>query len=148
MKLFMLHENSACQDDQNLICLPDRFSWFAFLLPPVWALANRQWLAILAMVLMVVLFSFAGHYLIFPAFSLYILAALWLGFEANSLIGHAYARRGWRTLDPVPSFNRLRAEQHYFQRKKRRARYLKRQNDKENALQNSVKTNQNDGLLP
>ncbi len=121
MTLFLFHESNGRQDDKNLICLPDRFSWFAFLLPPIWAFSNRLWFTLFAMVLFILGLNIVSDFLILPILGFYILAVLWLGFEANSIVGNSYARRGWHALNPVLAVDRMRAEQKYFGRIKRRA---------------------------
>ncbi len=127
MTLFLLHESNGRQDDKNLICLPDRFSWFAFLLPPVWALSNRLWFTFIAMVLFILGLNLLSDCLILPILGFYILAVLWLGVEANSIIGNSFARRGWHALNPVMAENRMRAELKYFGRIKRRVARMGRE---------------------
>lgn len=128
MTLFLLHENNGRQDDKNLICLPDRFNWFAFLLPPIWALSNKLWFIFIAMILFMLSLNFVSEFLILPTLALYILAALWLGFEANSIVGNSFVRQGWRALNPIVAIDRVRAEQRYFGRTKRQVRRIEREN--------------------
>ena len=127
MTLFLLHENTERQDDKNLICLPDRFNWFAFVLPPIWALSNKLWFNFLAMILYVLASTLVGEFLILPTLALYVLAVVWLGFEANAILGKSYARRGWRALNPVVATNRLGAERRYFGRTRRWAARINRE---------------------
>ena len=76
--------------------VPDRFSWFAALLPPVFALAHGLWLELVAYVV-----ALAGIALVATlagaaaAFWLYVLLALLVGFEAASLRGRALRRKGY-----------------------------------------------------
>jgi hypothetical protein len=74
----------------------DRFSWFAALLPPVFALAHGLWLALLgyAIILAVLI---AGRSWIGDgaAFWIYVVSAIWIGFEAPALRRAALRRRGW-----------------------------------------------------
>ena len=76
--------------------IPEKFSWFAALLPPVFLLAHGLWLETVAWVLkvaaLVVLSRFIGGD---AACWLYILAAIWLGFAAPGLRRHALLWRGW-----------------------------------------------------
>jgi hypothetical protein len=77
--------------------VPDRFSWFAALLPPVFALAHGLWLELLAYVVLVVLLGFASRLIGDDAsFWIYVVFAIWIGFEASALRRSALARKGWR----------------------------------------------------
>ena len=77
--------------------IPEKFSWFAAILPPLFLLAHGLWLELVAWLLMVValvvLSGFVGDD---AAFVLYLLAAAWLGFAAAGLRRHALQWRGWR----------------------------------------------------
>jgi hypothetical protein len=77
--------------------VPEKFSWFAALLPPFFLLAHGLWLELVAWVLavltLVVLSGFIGDD---AAWLLYDLGALWLGFAASGLRRHALQWRGWR----------------------------------------------------
>ena len=76
--------------------VPEKFCWFAAILPPVFLLAHGLWLElvawILAVLVLVVLSGFIGDG---AASLLYFLAALWLGFAAPGLRRHALHWRGW-----------------------------------------------------
>ena len=76
--------------------IPEKFSWFAAVLPPLFLLAHGLWLElvgfVVAVVALVVLARFVGDD---AAFILYLLAAAWLGFAAAGLRRHALAWRGW-----------------------------------------------------
>jgi hypothetical protein len=83
-------------DDPIPAVVPDRFSWLAFLLPPIFALAHGLWLDLLAFVLLVVILGLAGR-AIGPdaAFWIYVVLALLIGFEASALRGFGLRRRGF-----------------------------------------------------
>ena len=76
--------------------IPEKFSWLAAVLPPVFLAMHGLWLELLAFVLkvvaLVVLSVFIGGG---AAFLLYVLASIWLGFAAPGLRRHALAWRGW-----------------------------------------------------
>lgn len=75
----------------------DRFSWFAALLPPVYALVHALWLELVVFVIAAVLLSAAASAIgDDAAFWIYVVLALWFGFEAPSLRASALRRRGWR----------------------------------------------------
>ena len=76
--------------------IPDKFSWLAAVLPPVFLAAHGLWLELLAWVLkvaaLVVLSRFIGDD---AAVLLYLLGAVWLGFAAPGFRRHALHWRGW-----------------------------------------------------
>ena len=77
--------------------IPEKFSWLAAILPPVFLMAHGLWVELVAWLLkvvaLVVLSGFIGGD---AAFWLYVLGAVWLGFAAAGLRQHALAWRGWR----------------------------------------------------
>lgn len=76
--------------------IPEKFSWLAALLPPVFLLAHRLWLElvgfILAVLALVALSRLIGDD---AAFLLYVLGAIWLGLAAPGFRRHALQWRGW-----------------------------------------------------
>ncbi|WEK04181.1 MAG: DUF2628 domain-containing protein [Candidatus Devosia phytovorans] len=80
--------------------IPERFSWFAALLPPAFLLRHGLWLETLAwaikLVVLVLLSAVIGGDAVF---ALYVLAALWLGLAASGLRRHGLAWRGWSFRD-------------------------------------------------
>lgn len=76
--------------------IPEKFSWFAAVLPPFFLLAHGLWLElvgfVLAVVALVMLSRFIGDD---AAFMLYILGAVWLGLAAPGFRRHALVWRGW-----------------------------------------------------
>lgn len=76
--------------------MPEKFSWFAALLPPVFLVAHGLWLELVAWVLkvaaLVVLSRFIGDE---ATFLLYVLVAVWFGFAASGFRRHALQWRGW-----------------------------------------------------
>ncbi len=76
--------------------LDDRFSWFAFWLPPIWALAHRLWVECVLILLAMIALGFLAPLIGGEAvFWLYVLLAVYLGFEASSLRAAALRRRGF-----------------------------------------------------
>lgn len=82
--------------DPDVQAVPDRFSWFAALLPPVYALVHGLWWALagyaVALVALVALSLLIGGE---GVFWLYILFAALIGFEAATLRRIRLARRGY-----------------------------------------------------
>ena len=87
--------------DKDAIAAPavvaDRFSWFAALLPPVFALVHGPWLELVAYLIAVMLLS-ASTVVIGDdaAFWIYVVFAVWVGFEAPAFRRGALIRGGWR----------------------------------------------------
>lgn len=77
--------------------IPERFSWTAAILPPVFLLRHRLWaeLAVWGVKLaaLVVLARFIGGD---AALAVYLIGAIWLGFAAPGLRRASLIRRGWR----------------------------------------------------
>jgi hypothetical protein len=79
------------------VAVADRFSWAAALLPPVFALWHGLWLLLLFWIALVLGLGYAS--LIIgqqTAFWLYVLVALFLGFEASAFRRDSLLIRGYR----------------------------------------------------
>jgi hypothetical protein len=82
--------------DEAPAVVPDRFSWFAALLPPVYGLSHRLWLATLLWVVLVAAIAAASFWLGSEAgFWLYVLLAILAGFEAPGFRRRKLRRRGY-----------------------------------------------------
>ncbi len=81
------------------VAVPDRFSWFAAILPPLFALANGLWLLLLFWIVLVAGLAYASRVIGGDAAAwLYVLVALFLGFEAPAFRRDGLMARGylWR----------------------------------------------------
>lgn len=84
-------------ENQEPIAVADGFSWFAALLPPLYALLHGLWLLLagwLVLVAAVVALGVFGGAT--AAFWTYVLAALLIGLEAGTFHRRALRHRGWR----------------------------------------------------
>ena len=74
------------------VAIPERFSWLAMLLPPIFALLHGLWLLLIFWIALVIGLAYAAR-IVGPdaAFALYCLVAVFLGFEAPAF------RRDWLT---------------------------------------------------
>ncbi len=85
------------RQDRTPSAVADRFSWFAALLPPVYALAHGLWLLlagwVLAVAAVVALGWFGGGDVAFWA---YVLIAMLIGFEAGAFHRRALRHRGFQ----------------------------------------------------
>ena len=76
--------------------VPEKFSWLAALLPPVFLALHGLWLELVAFVLAFVALVLATRVVGDDAtFLLYVLGAVWLGLAAPGLRRHALQWRGW-----------------------------------------------------
>jgi len=76
--------------------VPEKFSWLAALLPPLFGFVHGLWLELLAYAVAVGLIVLLGFWLGGGAASwLYVLLAALIGFEASSLRRGALRRKGW-----------------------------------------------------
>ena len=83
--------------DEAPASVPETFSWAAALVPPLYAMAHGLWIEFVAWG--VVLAAIVGLGMLIgaeAAFWLYVLFAVYLGFEAPALRRSHLARDGWR----------------------------------------------------
>jgi hypothetical protein len=81
------------------VAVADRFSWLAMIFPPVFALLNGLWLLLLFWIALVVGLVYATRLIGEDAsFWLYVLVAVFLGFEAPAFRRDGLLARGflWR----------------------------------------------------
>lgn len=102
---------------ENLEFVRDGFSFFAFLAPPVWMLANRMWLvlalygaAIVLLCLGLIALTVPDPLVLFAALAL----NLWVGFEADALVRWSLERAGWTDLGTVTGRNQTECERAFF----------------------------------
>lgn len=82
--------------DEAPAVVPDRFSWFAALLPPVFAVVHGLWLGLVLYLVGVVAIVLASMWVGGEAgFWLYVLFAIGIGFEASSLRRRGLRRRNF-----------------------------------------------------
>jgi hypothetical protein len=80
----------------DIEAVPDRFSWFAALLPPIYALVHRLWATCALYVIAVVLLAIAGRAIGGDgAFWLYVIGAVLFGFESPAVRRMSLHRRGY-----------------------------------------------------
>jgi hypothetical protein len=76
--------------------VPEKFSWFAALLPPVYGLVHGLWLGLILCVAAVIVLAFSSVWIgAEAAFWLYVVLALAIGFEAPALRRRKLEARGW-----------------------------------------------------
>jgi hypothetical protein len=83
-------------DDALPAVVAEKFSWFAAILPPVYALVHGLWLACVCYVAAAIALIFLSRVMGGDAaFWLYILFAIAVGFEAPALRRRKLERTGW-----------------------------------------------------
>jgi len=102
---------------ERIVFVPDRFSWGAFLLAPLWMLWRRLWLVFVAYLFVIAAVTvglrFAGVGT-GARFLVGALIALLVGFEAANLRRWALLRRGWRERPTVVGDDLAAAERRFF----------------------------------
>ncbi len=82
--------------DGEPIAVAEKFSWFAALLPPLFALRHGMWVRFALYMVVVLALSAASLWIGGAAASwLYLLLALWIGLEAPGLRRGRLLRSGW-----------------------------------------------------
>ena len=82
------------------VAVPDRFSWLAALLPPVFAILNGLWLLLVFWIALVLGLAYISRVIGDDAATwLYVLVAIFMGFEAaafrrDGLLARGYVWRG------------------------------------------------------
>jgi Protein of unknown function (DUF2628) len=104
-------------DPERFLFVRDGFYFWAFLLAPLWLLAKRLWLVLLAYLVISTLLG-AAFYLMHAPWLLRLLGsllvALLMGFEAATLWRWTLARRRWRMLGFVVGDDAEAAERRFF----------------------------------
>lgn len=120
---YTVHERPdppADRDDraERLQFVRDGFSVFAFVLPPIWMLANRLWLVLFFYVLvlgaahgLITLFEVPEHWRYYASLAINLL----VGFEADSLQRWTLDRRSWRMVGTVSGTNFDECERRFFE---------------------------------
>lgn len=81
------------------VAVSDRFSWFAAILPPIYALVNGLWLVLVFWIALVLGLAYISRVIGGDAAgALYLLVAVFIGFEASAFRRDALLARGyiWR----------------------------------------------------
>jgi hypothetical protein len=119
MSIYTVHARPSSEqpDPDRFVFIRDGFSFWAFLLGPLWMLRYRLWLVLLAY--LVVAISLAGALYLLGASSAVraaagLLLALLVGFEAATLRRSTLSRRGWNDLGIVVADDLEAAERRFF----------------------------------
>ena len=112
-----LKKYEAAPDPVRFAFVRDGFSFWAFLLGPLWMLRHRMWLVLLAYIVVVVamhvglrLVGASGGSSLFATFML----ALLVGMEAGTLRRFTLGRRKWRNVGTIVGSDRDTVERRFF----------------------------------
>jgi uncharacterized protein DUF2628 len=112
-----LKKFEAAPDPERFAFVRDGFSFWAFLLGPLWMLWHRMWLVLLGYIAVAVVMQIglrsvgaSGGAASFAAFML----ALLVGLEAGTLRRFTLGRRSWRNVGTIVGSDRETVEQRFF----------------------------------
>lgn len=130
MSIYTVHEppltaEESAPDPQRFVFVRDGFSFWAFLLAPLWMLRYRLWLVFVGYVIVTAALQ-VGLRLIGASVTVItvagLLISLLVGFEAATLRRFTLARRGWRNVGVVVGDDLESAERRFFDAWTNRAR--------------------------
>jgi hypothetical protein len=122
MAVYTVHEpppkryQPVC-DPERFAFVRDGFSFWAFLLAPLWMLRHRMWLVLLGYCVVIVALEIGLRALDVPGsvnLAVGIILALLIGFEAGTLRRFTLGRRRWTNVGIIVGENREAAERRFF----------------------------------
>jgi Protein of unknown function (DUF2628) len=121
MAIYTVHQpprsEHSAPDPERFVFVRDGFTFWAFLLPPLWMLWHRLWLAFVGYIVVTTGLQFGLRSIdASPTLSTVavILLSLLIGLEAASLRRRKLARRGWTTVGLVVGDDLELAERRFF----------------------------------
>lgn len=123
MEVYTVHVKPGADGAHNherqaaAVFVPERFSFWAFLFQPFWALYHRLWLVAIGIVVALVALGAAAERLHLSdgqALVLQLLFAIFVGAEAQNMRRWTLARRGYEIRGVVAGEDLDQAEQRYF----------------------------------
>jgi hypothetical protein len=120
MSVYTVHQpplRAAGADPNGFVFVRDGFSWWAFLLTPLWMLRHRLWLAVALYLVVCAALDIALRALGASVFTLVIvglLISLLAGLEAGTLRRLKFARASWRNVGVVTGDDLEDAERRFF----------------------------------
>jgi len=120
MSIYTVHVPPAkisAPNPERFVFVRDGFSFWAFLLGPLWMLWHRLWLVFIVYAAIAVLLQIALYLVdasLLVSFTVGALLALLVGFEAATLRRMTLARRGWASAGAVVGDDIESAERRFF----------------------------------
>ena len=122
MSVYTVHQSPArhadpLPDAERIVFVRDGFSFWAFLLAPLWMMWHRMWLVLLGYVVVIAavdtaLLVLGASQIAISVVGLFI--ALLIGLEASTLRRISLRRRGFRNVGIVSGADREDAERRFF----------------------------------
>lgn len=120
MRIYTVHElKGAPLDGEGLDFVHEGFSWPAFIVPVVWLVYERLWLALILYVAAGVALAVGGAAAGLDATGLLVLNTAFqfaFAFEANDIHRWTLSRRGYRQIGLVAGRTLVEAERDFFRR--------------------------------
>ena len=122
MAVYTVHQPSrrrarSAAEPERFVFVRDGFSFWAFLLGPLWMLRHRMWLVLICYVAVCVILAVALQVVrasTGAGFGVAALLALLVGFEAGTLRRFTLGRRGWTQVGVVAGDGLELAERRFF----------------------------------
>ncbi len=118
MAFYTVHQNYDLPDeDDRTVLVREGFAWIAFLIPGLWLIYHREYLALLGYVAAMALLA-AAYIFLAPAepivWAIGVGIHLLIAFEANDVRRFFLNRDGYELQDVVSGFTLVRAERRFF----------------------------------
>ena len=122
MSVYTVHEPpprtaDALAQPERFVFVRDGFSWWAFLLTPLWMIRHRLWLVLASYVVGMAAFDIALHGIGASDFAIALagmLISLLIGLEASTLRRFTLRRRRWSNVGIVSGDDLEDAERRFF----------------------------------
>ena len=123
MPMFTVHEprsrgRGALDQADRLGFVKDGFNWVAFVVPVLWLLAKRQWLALILVLALVVVLNVTLLWIGAPelmTIAVNLAVNVVLGFEATDLMRWTLARRRYQMVGVIAAETAIEAERRFFE---------------------------------
>jgi hypothetical protein len=112
-----LRKNESASNPERFAFVRDGFHFWAFLLPPLWFIAKRLWLALVIYIVVMVALEFGMGRAKVPStwrFVVELMIGLVIGLEAGTIRRWTLQRRKWKTLGFVVAEDEELAERRFF----------------------------------
>ncbi len=119
MRIYTVHQKPGldARGDPQIVLVKEGFSWPAFLFTPLWALAHRQWLGLVAYVILMlalgVALAWAGMGPVADTLAV-LLVQLYVGAQANDWRRWTLRAHGYRMVATVLGAGLEDAERRFF----------------------------------
>lgn len=122
MTVYTVHQpppkaDEIASEPERFVFVRDGFSFWAFLLGPLWMLRHRMWLVLLGYAALIAVLQTVLYVLNAPSgvrTAVFALVALLIGIEAGTLRRFTLRRRRWSNIGIIVGDDREMAEQRFF----------------------------------